>query len=79
MFLIIPIIFVYSVVYLFVFVQAHKDANMIKPLTGMTIGMLLLLALTAFVCLLHSHWFLSLIILIVIIGLINFLFYLIKY
>ena len=79
MFLIIPIIFVYSIVYLFVFVQAHKDANMIKPLTGMTIGMLLLLAITAFICLFFSHWILSLIILIVIIGLINFLFYLIKY
>lgn len=79
MFLIIPIIFVYSIVYLFVFVQAHKDANMIKPLTGMTIGMLLLLALTAFICLFYSHWFLSIMILIVIIGLVNFLFYLIKY
>lgn len=79
MFLILTLIFVYSILYLTVFVLAHKDANMIKPLTGMTVGMLLLLAITAFICLFLNHWFISFIILIVIIGLINFLFYLLKY
>lgn len=79
MFLLLVLIVIYSAVYLTIFVLAHKDANMIKPLTGMTVGMLLLLAITAFICLFFSHWFISVIILIVIIGLINFLFYLLKY
>ena len=79
MFLILILIIIYSAIYLTVFVLAHKDANMIKPLSRMTIGMLILLAITAFCCLFFNQWFLSLIILIVIIGLIHFLFYLIKY
>lgn len=79
MFFILLLIVLYSAIYLTVFVLAHKDANMIKPLTGMTIGMLILLVIIAFICLYFNHWFLSLIILIVIIGLINFLFYLVKY
>lgn len=79
MFLLLVLIVIYSAIYLTIFVLAHKDANMIKPLTGMTVGMLLLLAITAFICLFFSHWFISVIILIVIIGLINFLFYLLKY
>lgn len=78
MFLVLVLIVVYSAIYLTVFVLAHKDANMIKPLTGMTVGMLVLLAITAFVCLFLNQWFLSLIILIVIIGLINFLFFLLR-
>lgn len=79
MFFALALIIIYSAVYLTIFVLAHKDANMIKPLTGMTIGMLVLLVITAFICLLLNHWFLSFILLIVIVGLINFLFYLIKY
>ncbi len=79
MFLILGLIVIYSAIYLTVFVLAHKDANMIKPLTGMTIGMVILLAITAFICLFFNYWFFSIIILTVIIGLINFLFYLIKY
>ncbi len=79
MFFVLLLIFIYSVVYLTVFILAHKDANMIKPLTGMTIGMMALLVITAFICLLLNQWFLSFILLIVIVGLINFLFYLIKY
>ncbi len=79
MFFILMLIFIYSILYLTVFVLAHKDANMIKPLTGMTIGMLALLVITALICLFNNHYFLSFIILIVLIGLINFLFYLLKY
>lgn len=73
------IILIYSIIYLTVFVLAHQDANMLKPLTGMTIGMLILLTITAIVALLYNLWYFSLIIAFVIIGLINFLFNLIKY
>lgn len=79
MFFIVVIIAIYSGIYLTVFVQAHKDANMIKPLTVMTAGMLILLAITAIICFALGHWYFSLIILIVIIGLLNFLFFLMKY
>lgn len=77
--ILILVILIYSIAYLTVFVLAHQDANMIKPLTSMTIGMLLLLAITALVALMYNFWYISLIIAFVIIGLINFLFYLIKY
>lgn len=79
MFLILALIVIYSAIYLTVFVLAHKDPNMIKPLIRMTVGMLFLLVLTAIACLALKYWFFSFIILIVIVGLINFLFYLIKY
>ncbi|MBQ8412115.1 MAG: hypothetical protein IJX12_00620 [Lachnospiraceae bacterium] len=52
---------------------------MIKPLTTMTGGMLLLLVITAIIALAMGYWYISIIIGIVIIGLIQFLFYLIKY
>lgn len=79
MFLVLVLIVIYSAIYLTIFVLAHKDANMIKPLIRMTIGMILLLVITDFFCLFYGHWFLAFIILIVIIGIINFLFYLMKY
>ncbi|MBR3599611.1 MAG: hypothetical protein IKL53_07005 [Lachnospiraceae bacterium] len=79
MFFIVVLIAIYIGIYLTVFVQAHKDANMIKPLTIMTAGMLILLAITAIICLSFGYWYFSIIILIVILGLLNFLSFLIKY
>ncbi len=79
MLLIIILIFVYSIIYLGVFVLAHKDPNLIKPLTTMTGGMLGLLAITAIICLIYNYWFISIAIGIVIFGLLQFLIYLIKY
>lgn len=52
---------------------------MIKPLTAMTVGMLILLFITALVALLRGIWYISIIIFVVIIGLIRFLMYLSKY
>lgn len=79
MIFLILLILIYSLIYLAVFVLAHQDANMIKPLTTMTGGMLLLLVITAIIALAMGYWYISIIIGIVIIGLIQFLFYLIKY
>jgi hypothetical protein len=73
------IVFLYSISYLVVYVLAHQDANMIKPLTAMTAGMLVLLFVTALVALFRGFWYISLIVLFVIIGMIRFFFYLSKY
>jgi hypothetical protein len=73
------IVFLYSISYLVVYVLAHQDANMIKPLTAMTAGMLVLLFITALVALFRGFWYISLIVLFVIIGMIRFFFYLSKY
>jgi hypothetical protein len=73
------IVFLYSISYLVVYVLAHQDANMIKPLTAMTAGMLVLLFITALVALFRGFWYISLIILLVMIGMIRFFFYLNKY
>lgn len=72
------LILLYSIIYLTVFVLAHQDANMIKPLTSMTIGMILLLAVTAVVAVATGFWYFSILILVVIIGLLSFYSYLRK-
>lgn len=79
LFLLISLVFIYSISYLVVYILAHQDANMIKPLTAMTVGMLILLFITALVALLRGIWYISIIIFVVIIGLIRFLMYLSKY
>ncbi len=76
---VIMLILIYSLIYLAVFVLAHQDANMIKPLTIMTGGMLVLLAITAILALSSGYWYISLIILVVIVGLLQFFVYLMKY
>ncbi|MBO5426042.1 MAG: hypothetical protein J6A25_11075 [Lachnospiraceae bacterium] len=76
---VIMLILIYSLIYLAVFVLAHQDANMIKPLTIMTGGMLVLLAITAVLALASGYWYISLIILVVIVGLLQFFVYLMKY
>lgn len=73
------LIIIYSIAYLAIYVLAHQDANMIKPLSAMTVGMLVLLFVTALICILKNVWYFSVIIAIVIIGLIRFLLYLSKY
>lgn len=72
-------ILIYSIAYLTVFVLAHQDANMIKPLTTMTAGMLILLAITALLCLMYGFVFMTVLIAFIIVGLLSFLFYLMKY
>lgn len=79
MIFIILLILIFSLIYLAVFVLAHQDANMIKPLTLMTGGMLILLLVTAIIILVLGYWYISLIIAFVIIGLLQFFLYLIKY
>lgn len=76
---IILLILIYSLIYLAVFVLAHQDANMIKPLTVMTGGMLILLLVTAILALSFGYWFISIVIGVVIIGLLQFFLYLMKY
>lgn len=71
-------ILLYSIIYLTVFVLAHQDANMIKPLTSMTIGMILLLAVTAVVAVVTGFWYFSILIFVVIVGLLSFYSYLRK-
>lgn len=66
------IIAIYSIAYLVVYINAHKDANMIKPLTTMTGFMLILLLITAFIFLMLSMWYVSLLIVFVMIGLFSF-------
>lgn len=78
LFLIISIL-IYSLIYLAVFVLAHQDANMIKPLTVMTGGMLILLTVTAIISLVLGYWYISVVIAVVVIGLIQFFLYLLKY
>lgn len=78
LFLIISIL-IYSLIYLAVFVLAHQDANMIKPLTVMTGGMLILLTVTAIISLVLGYWYISIVIAVVVIGLIQFFLYLLKY
>lgn len=73
------LIFLYSIIYLTVFVLAHQDANMIKPLTAMTAGMLILLLVTCVAGFALGYWYISIIIMFVIIGLLQFFLYLIKY
>lgn len=72
------LILLYSIIYLTVFILAHQDANMIKPLTTMTIGMMLLLLVTAIAALAAGFWYFSILAVIVIIGLISFYSYLRK-
>lgn len=72
-------ILLYSIIYLTVFILAHQDANMIKPLTTMTVGMILLLVITAFVCVFYGVWYLGIIIGTVVIGMLQFLFFLMKH
>ncbi len=79
MIILIFLIFLYSIIYLTVFVLAHQDANMIKPLTAMTAGMLILLAVTCIAGFLLGFWYISIIILFVILGLLQFFIYLMKY
>lgn len=71
-------ILLYSFIYLTIFVLAHQDANMIKPLAAMTIGMIMLLAVTAVVAAATGFWYFSILILVIIIGLISFYSYLRK-
>lgn len=78
LFLIISIL-IYSLIYLAVFILAHQDANMIKPLTVMTGGMLILLTVTAIISLVLGYWYISIVIAVVVIGLIQFFLYLLKY
>lgn len=78
LFLIISIL-IYSLIYLAVFVLAHQDANMIKPLTVMTGGMLILLTVTAIISLVLGYWYISIVIAVVVIGLLQFFLYLLKY
>jgi hypothetical protein len=62
-----------------VYILAHQDANMIKPLTAMTAGMLVLLFVTAIVALFRDFWYISVIIFFVMIGMVRLLIYLNKY
>ena len=71
-------ILLYSIIYLTVFILAHQDANMIKPLTTMTVGMILLLVITAFVCVYYDAWYFGIVIGVVVIGMLRFLLFLLK-
>ena len=73
------LIIIYSIAYLAVYILAHKNATMIRPLTTMTFIMLMLLLATAVISLALGRWYISLIILFIFIGLLQFLFYLSKY
>lgn len=78
--LILPsLIIVYSVIYLAIFILAHHDGRMVKPLTKMTAGMLVLLLLTAAYILSLGHWYISVVICMVMLGLGQFFLYLLKY
>lgn len=74
---IILLILIYSLIYLAVFVLAHQDAHMIKPLTRMTMGMLLLLLATAVISVVLGYWYIAIVIAVVFIGLLQFFLYLI--
>ena len=52
---------------------------MIKPLTGMTAGMIILLLITCVVSFASGFWYIGLIVAFVIVGMIRFFFYLNKY
>lgn len=79
MLILVSLIILYSLIYLIVFVLAHQDANMLKPLTGMTVGMLIFLVITAIVSFSLSYWYIGIIVLAAIAGMFSFLLYLIKY
>lgn len=79
MLILISLIILYSLIYLIVFVLAHQDANMIKPLTGMTIGMLIFLIITAIASFALGYWYIGIVVLAAITGMFSFLLYLIKY
>ncbi len=73
------LILLYSIIYLAIYVLAHQNANMIKPLTGMTAGMIILLLITCVVSFASGFWYIGLIVAFVIVGMIRFFFYLNKY
>lgn len=73
------LIFLYSIIYLAVYVLAHQNANMIKPLIGMTGGMILLLFITCALSFVYGYWYIGIIVAFVIIGMIRFFLYLNKY
>ena len=79
MILLIAVLIIYSISYMAVYVLAHQDANMIKPLTTMTAIMLVMLLVTAIFSFAYGYWYIGVIIGIAIIGLFNFLLYLLKY
>lgn len=73
------LIMIYSVIYLAIYILAHYDGKMVKPLTIMTVGMLILLFLTAAYILTLGHWYISVVICMVMLGLGQFFLYLLKY
>lgn len=73
------LIMIYSVIYLAIYILAHYDGRMVKPLTIMTVGMLVLLLLTAAYTLSLGHWSISVVICMVMLGLGQFFLYLLKY
>lgn len=73
------LIMIYSVIYLAIYILAHYDGRMVKPLTIMTVGMLILLLLTAAYILTLGHWYISVVICMVMLGLGQFFLYLLKY
>lgn len=73
------LIMIYSVIYLAIYILAHRDGRMVKPLTIMTVGMLVLLFLMAAYILSLGHWYISVVICMVMLGLGQFFLYLLKY
>lgn len=73
------LIMIYSVIYLAIYILAHYDGRMVKPLTIMTVGMIILLLLTAAYILTLGHWYISVVICMVMLGLGQFFLYLLKY
>lgn len=73
------LIMLYSVIYLTVYILAHRDANLIMPLTCMTAGMLFLLFITAILSLFSGYPYISIVVFIVMTGLLRFFLYLLKY
>ncbi|MBD5097941.1 MAG: hypothetical protein HDT40_13290 [Lachnospiraceae bacterium] len=73
------LIIIYSVIYLAIYILAHFDGRMVKPLTIMTVGMLVLLLLTAAYILSLGHWYISVVICMIMLGLGQFFLYLLKY
>ncbi|MCM1287296.1 MAG: hypothetical protein NC240_03220 [Clostridium sp.] len=73
------LIMIYSVIYLAIYILAHRDGRMVRPLTVMTAGMLILLLLTASYILSLGHWYISVVICMVMFGLGQFFVYLLNY
>lgn len=73
------LIMIYSVIYLAIYILAHHDGRMVRPLTVMTAGMLILLLLTAAYILSLGHWYISVVICMVMFGLGQFFVYLLNY